>query len=80
MDYLVYLLFRAFIALFRLMPFPVAYLFSDLTYFVIYPITGYRKKVVFTNLRNSLPKNQKKNTGKLPGLFIIIYAICLSKA
>ena len=69
MDYLVYLLFRAFIALFRLMPFPVAYLFSDLTYFVIYPITGYRKKVVFTNLRNSLPGKSEEEYREIARAF-----------
>ncbi len=55
MDYLVYLLFRAFVALFRLMPFRMAYLFSDLIFFITYRLTGYRRKVVFDNLRNSLP-------------------------
>jgi len=55
LDYLVYLLFRAFVALFSLMSFGLAYFFSDLTYVITYHILGYRKKVVFTNLRNSFP-------------------------
>jgi len=53
MDYIVYLMFRAFVALFRLMPFKMAYMFSDLVYLLTYRLTGYRKKVVLTNLRNS---------------------------
>jgi len=55
MDYLVYLLFRGFVALFHIMPFRLAYAFSDLVYLVTYRIMGYRTKVVMTNLRNSLP-------------------------
>ena len=55
MDYLVYLLFRAFVGLFRIMPFRLAYVFSDLLYLVGHSIAGYRKQVVMTNLRNSLP-------------------------
>ena len=55
MDYLVYLLFRAFVALFQIMPYRLAYIFSDFIYLVTYRIMGYRTKVVMTNLRNSLP-------------------------
>lgn len=55
MDYLVYILFRTFVGLFRIIPFRLAYVFSDLLYLVGYRIVGYRKQVVMTNLRNSLP-------------------------
>jgi len=68
-DFLVYLLFRAFIALFRLMPFPVAFLFSDLVYLVTYRIMGYRKKVVFTNLRKSLPGKTEDEYRKIARAF-----------
>jgi len=60
LDYLVYLLFRAFIALFRLMPFGLAYFFADLTYVIGYHLVGYRKKVVYTNLRKSFPGKTEK--------------------
>ena len=60
MDYLVYLLFRAFIALFRLMPFGLAYFFADLSYVIGYHLVGYRKKVVYTNLRKSFPGKTEK--------------------
>jgi len=60
MDYLVYLLFRAFVALFRLMPFGLLYLLSDFAYFIIYRLFAYRSKVVFTNLRKSLPGKTEK--------------------
>ena len=38
-----------------LLPFFVLYLISDLLFFVGFHIVGYRKKVVYTNLRNSYP-------------------------
>jgi len=44
-----------FIYLLSLLPFPVLYLVSDGFYFVLYRLIGYRKKVVYTNLRNSFP-------------------------
>lgn len=43
------------------MPFWVLYRLSDILYFVIYYLVGYRKKVVRTNLCNSFPaKNQQE--------------------
>lgn len=41
--------------LFMLLPFPVIYLISDLLYLLMFYVIGYRKKVVYTNLRNSFP-------------------------
>jgi KDO2-lipid IV(A) lauroyltransferase len=39
-----------------LLPFRVLYLVSDAVYFLLYYVTGYRKKVVLQNLRNSFPE------------------------
>ena len=55
MDFLIYLVFRAFIFLFRFIPFRLLFGFADLVYYLVYYIAGYRKKVVFMNLRNSFP-------------------------
>ncbi len=51
-----------------LLPFNVLYMVSDIAYFIIYRVLGYRKKVVTKNLVNSLPhksmdeiKNIRKN-------------------
>lgn len=41
---------------FSKLPFFVLYGISDFAYFIIYRIIGYRKKVVFENLRNSFPE------------------------
>ncbi len=41
---------------FSKLPFFVLYGISDFAYFIIYRIVGYRKKVVFENLKNSFPE------------------------
>jgi KDO2-lipid IV(A) lauroyltransferase len=45
-----------FIYLISLLPLPVLYLLSDLFYFIIYRLAGYRKNVVIPNLRNAFPE------------------------
>ena len=50
-----------------LLPHFVLYRISDLLYSIIYYIIGYRKKVVFENLKNSFPnksENERKQIGK----------------
>lgn len=42
------------------LPFPVLYTLSNLVYYLLYYVTGYRKKVVFQNLVKSFP--EKENT------------------
>ena len=44
---------------FSKLPFFVLYGISDFAYFIIYQVVGYRKKVVFENLRNSFPKKNE---------------------
>jgi KDO2-lipid IV(A) lauroyltransferase len=39
-----------------LLPLPILYAFSSITYYIVYYITGYRKKVVRENLLNSFPE------------------------
>ncbi|MCB9197294.1 MAG: lysophospholipid acyltransferase family protein [Flavobacteriales bacterium] len=41
------------------MPYAILYALSDLTFFMIYHVFGYRKKVVFKNLRNSFPEKSE---------------------
>ena len=59
MKFLTYLLFRSNIFLFSIIPFRVLYFFSDGIYFLVYKLVGYRKKVVFSNLRNSFPEKSE---------------------
>jgi KDO2-lipid IV(A) lauroyltransferase len=60
MKFLTYLLFKFNIFLFSIIPFRVLYFFSDGIYFLLYGLVGYRKKVVFNNLRNSFPEKSEK--------------------
>jgi KDO2-lipid IV(A) lauroyltransferase len=41
-------------------PFWVIYLLSDLFYLILFKLLGYRKEVVYTNLRNSFPEKSEK--------------------
>ena len=43
-----------------LFPYPILYLISDFLFFIFYRIIGYRKEVVFTNLKNSFPDKTNK--------------------
>lgn len=43
-----------------MLPFPILYLFSDLVYFIVYHVIGYRKKTVRENLFLTLPHLSKK--------------------
>ncbi len=70
MDYLIYLVFRAFISLFRFIPFRLLFGFADLMYYLVYYVFGYRKKVVFENLRKSFPsKSEEEITGIAKGFY-----------
>src|SRR5688572_664727 len=52
-----------FIKLISLLPIRVLYLFSDFIYFIVYYVTGYRRKVVMGNLLIAFPeKTQKERT------------------
>ncbi len=42
------------------MPFSVLYVLSDIIYFVLYRVGGYRRKVVRDNLRNSFPEKSRE--------------------
>ncbi len=43
-----------------LLPFPVLYGISNTLFFIFYYITGYRKKVILQNIRNSFPEKTEK--------------------
>jgi len=55
MQYLVYLLAYPLIWSISMLPFRLLYLFSDVVYFFVYKIIGYRKKTVRKNLTLALP-------------------------
>ncbi len=43
-----------------LLPYTILYITSDFLFLVIYRIIGYRKAIVFTNLKNSFPDKTDK--------------------
>lgn len=69
MKYFEYLGFRFLVALFYIIPFPVLYVFSDFVFLLLYSVVGYRRKVVFDNLKNSFPDKTEKEINKLSRLF-----------
>lgn len=55
MQYIGYIFFRLLVVSFYLIPFPILYLYSDMLRFVLYNLIGYRKEVVYKNLKISFP-------------------------
>lgn len=56
---------RVFIQCFRFVPFPVIYLLSDLMAFVLHRVIGYRKKVIWENLRRAFPEKTETALKKI---------------
>ena len=48
-----------------LLPYPLLYLLSDIFFLIMYRVIGYRKEVVFANLRNSFPNKSKQELKKI---------------
>ncbi len=65
MAALVYYLVLPFIYLISILPFPLLFLLSDVIYFVLYYIIGYRRKVVRQNLRNAFPDKTDKEIDRI---------------
>ena len=53
-----------------LLPYSLLYLFSDFLFFIMYRLIGYRKKVVFNNLKNSFAF---KNDEELKAIMVNFY-------
>ncbi|MFI5204347.1 MAG: lysophospholipid acyltransferase family protein [Flavobacteriales bacterium] len=60
MKAVVYYISLPFIYLVSVLPFPVLYGFSSFVYVVLYHLTGYRKKIIIQNLKNSFPQKTDK--------------------
>ncbi len=65
MDYFIYLVFRIFISIFRFIPFRLLFVVSDLIYYLVFYVAGYRKTVVFDNLRKSFPNKSEAEIKKI---------------
>jgi len=67
MQLLAYILAYPFIWLISILPFPLLYFLSDVMYFIVYRIVGYRKATVRLNLSLALPHltaNEQKDIEK----------------
>jgi Kdo2-lipid IVA lauroyltransferase/acyltransferase len=56
MDFILTIFFFFFVFLTGSLPFLVLYLFSDFIFFMLFRVTGYRKKVVAANLEKAFPE------------------------
>lgn len=65
MSLFLYYLALPFVYMVSLLPFPVLYLLSDGIYFLLYYVSGYRKKVVEENLRNAFPEKSDREIEKI---------------
>jgi KDO2-lipid IV(A) lauroyltransferase len=65
MQALTFYLALPFLWLVAILPFPVMYAVSDFFIFMLYHVFGYRKKVVFENLRNAFPEKSEKEIEKI---------------
>lgn len=69
MSTVIFYLFLPFIYLISVLPFPLFYLLSDFFFFLLYHVIGYRKKVVFENLKKSFPEKSDKELKQIERKF-----------
>jgi KDO2-lipid IV(A) lauroyltransferase len=69
MQRLSYLVSYPFLWLISILPFPLFYRFSDLIFFLLYRVLGYRKKVVRSNLRLTFPAKSEAELRKIEKKF-----------
>ncbi len=60
MQLLVYILAYPFLWLISILPFRVFYFVSDVVFFLVYHVIGYRKKVVYKNLKLVFPEKSEE--------------------
>ena len=58
-----------FLYLISILPFPLFYLVSDAIYVLLYRVIGYRKRVVYENLKNSFPEKTHEELKKIEKQF-----------
>jgi len=67
MYYIVY----GFLYIFSLLPLSVLFLFSDLAYFILYYVAGYRKELVVSNLLIAFPEKTEEERKKIAKQFYL---------
>jgi Kdo2-lipid IVA lauroyltransferase/acyltransferase len=69
MHYITYIIFRLFVLIFSLIPFRVLFAFADGIFYLVYYVVGYRKQVVFENLRMSFPEKTEAEITRIARQF-----------
>jgi Kdo2-lipid IVA lauroyltransferase/acyltransferase len=69
LSFLAYILIYSLVWLISLLPLPVLYFLSKGLYLLIYYVIGYRKKVVYENLRNSFPEKSPEEIKQIAKKF-----------
>ncbi len=69
MQTLLYYLALPFLYLISMLPYFIFYGFSDILFFILYFVIGYRKKVVRQNLKNSFPNKTEKELREIEKKF-----------
>lgn len=69
MHFLSYILVYPLLYLISILPFRVLYAVSDVLYFLLYRVVGYRKKVVFNNLTLVFPEKSNKEIQRITTVF-----------
>lgn len=72
--FIIYNIFRFFAWLISKLPFCLLYIISDILYFLIYYLVGYRKKVTLNNLRNSFPDKSDKEIKSIAKKFYMNFS------
>ncbi len=65
MQILGYFFFRLLIFFYWIIPFWALYIFSDIIFFLLYHVFGYRKKIVLENLKKSFPEKSDSELKKI---------------
>ncbi|HNS18036.1 MAG TPA: lysophospholipid acyltransferase family protein [Bacteroidales bacterium] len=66
---ILYFIFRIIARFVSWLPFPLLYMFSDVLYLKLYYVFRYRKKVVFSNLRNAFPEKSESEIRQIARKF-----------
>jgi KDO2-lipid IV(A) lauroyltransferase len=68
-DFFSAILYYGFLRPISLLPLSILYLLSDFLYLILYRVLGYRRKVVFENLRGSFPGKSEEEINSLAEKF-----------
>ncbi len=65
MSFVIYILVYPIIWILSILPFRILYFLSDIIYLIIYYLIGYRKKIVFGNLKLAFPEKSNQELFKI---------------